>query len=371
VPDAVGILKSLVAIPSVSALSNRPLVDFCAGLLRQAGWSVDEFAYAGAGGVEKVNIIARPLRQQSDAAVATAFVCHTDTVPFAASWASATNLVESEGMLHGCGACDVKGSLAGILAAIAAGPGRSYSQSVALVLTADEEIGCIGATRLIAANVIRPRQVIVCEPTGLRPASAGKGYGLARVHVKGREAHSAFPQHGASAVYAAAAIVRAIEGWAEQLKSQHNPLFDPPHTTVNVGVIHGGSAKNIVAGECEFLVEWRPLPGEDLGAAARALQDIVQGQARTYNCEAEVEVQRAEPGFQNPADSRLVERLAALTGREITGIPFGSEATRFARVAEEVVVVGPGDMRSAHSERECIPRAELEHWAAIVSQLLG
>lgn len=368
----VEILRTLVGIPSVSAMSNRPIIEAAAALLAQHEWICRELPWRDAQNIEKVNLIAVPQRQGfADTAVDLAFVCHTDTVPFSAErWPHATTLEEHNGMLHGCGACDVKGSLAGILAAVCSVDASQISGTVALLLTADEEIGCVGATHLLAANAIHPRRTIVCEPTSLRPASAGKGYGLAEVRVLGKEAHSAFPQQGTSAIYAAASIVREIDLAAHNRPASHHELFDPPYTTFNVGTIQGGTAKNILAGECRFLLEWRPVPSEDPQAALEWLQELASRIAAASGCTVEITPLRAEAGFDHSRDSRLSPLLASLLERQPTGISFGSEATRFSRVSGEVVVVGPGNMHTAHSDRECIPVAELLAWTECVSALL-
>ena len=150
--SAANILRELVAIPSISALSNRPVIDAAVRILETSGWIAREFPYRDPNGVEKVNVIASP-SQQDATEVDLAFVCHTDTVPFVPdAWPTATALTERNGFLHGCGACDVKGSLGGILAAITQTPVEKIARPVALVLTADEEIGCIGATQLGARS---------------------------------------------------------------------------------------------------------------------------------------------------------------------------------------------------------------------------
>jgi acetylornithine deacetylase len=365
---AADILRELVAIPSVSSMSNRPVIEAAERLLAASGWASRLLPYRDGQGVEKLNLIARPSGQNASA-IDLAFVCHTDTVPFDLhAWPEATSLSEREGMLHGCGACDVKGSLAGILAAIARTAGENIARGVALILTADEEIGCVGATKLLADETLRINRVLVCEPTSLRPAVAGKGYGLAEVRVAGKEAHSAFPQQGASAIYTAAQMMLAIRDRTEQAQ---NALFDPPHTTFNVGIVQGGTAKNIIPGECHFLVEWRPLPEENPDAAIEWLKELAsEAEQSNSGCVITVEALRADAGFASPADSPFVGALSRMLGRQATGISFGSEATRFARIADEVVVMGPGNMHTAHSDRECIPVAELEMFAECVAGLL-
>src|SRR6185503_117693 len=126
--------------------------------------------------------------------------------------------------------------------------------------TADEEIGLRGAKRLAEAKPLRVRYSIVGEPTSLRPIRAGKGYSLAEVVVKGREAHSAYPALGASAILRAARLINRLESIAEKIKNDQHAAFDPSYTTLNVGLIRGGSAKNVLAGECRFTLEWRPIP---------------------------------------------------------------------------------------------------------------
>jgi acetylornithine deacetylase len=369
---AAEILRTLVAIPSVSSVSNGPLLDAIAELLEPRGWYTQRLPYIAADGLEKANMLAVPHRFRDHLPeVELLFVCHTDTVPFRREWAAATQLVEMDGQLHGCGSCDVKGSLAGLLSAALQVDMETLHTPVAFAFTAEEEIGCIGATRLVASGAIRPRRVIVCEPTSLRPATAGKGYGLAEVRVVGREAHSAFPEKGVSAISTAAQIIVKLEQWQQTSEKICDSLFSPPYTTFNVGVVGGGTAKNIVAGECNFLVEWRPVPGEDPRHGGQVVQQLAAEVASLHpQCRIDVRLLRADAGFANHSASRLGAALSRMLGRAETGISFGSEATRFAALAEDVVVIGPGDMETAHSERECVPLSELEEWTETVKSLL-
>jgi acetylornithine deacetylase len=364
---AIEILRALVAIPSRSALSNVPVIDYAAKLLEAHGWHTERQAYTAPDGAAKENLIALPARHRAALPeVELAFVCHTDTVPY--TWASALELTERDGMLHGCGSCDVKGSLACLLAAALSIDAGELPQPVALILTADEEVGCLGATRLAASGTIRPRRAVICEPTSLRPATAGKGYGLAEVRVTGREAHSAFPAKGVSALMVAAEMLLALR---ELDAGAEDTLFDPPHTTYNVGVLQGGTAKNIIPGECTFLVEWRSLPSVLPAAGGERVQRLGRDvAARNPEASIEVKIVRADAGFARPAKSELGDALIGLLGRKATGISFGSEATRFSPLGTEVVVVGPGDMHTAHSERECVPMAELLEWTDAVRKLM-
>jgi acetylornithine deacetylase len=337
---------------------------------------VELLFWADEAGVEKANLLARPGASFSKDQVELAFVCHTDTVPFAPNWPGALTLEARHDRLHGCGSCDVKGALACFLAAVSDSESTSISSDVALILTADEEIGCKGMERLLSSELFQNLHIasaIVSEPTSLRPGIAGKGYGLACVTVEGKEAHSAFPQQGRSAISVAARMITAIEDRAE-IESA-DALFDPPRTTLNIGVISGGTAKNILAGSCTFLVEWRAIPGEDPDRVLECVQNIAhEEEASEPRVRIHVEGLRAEPGFApdiaSGSSGPLQHKLAVLLEGEPIGISFGSEASRVTRIADEVIVIGPGDMRTAHSDRECVPIAELELWTSVLSELI-
>src|SRR5207248_1228327 len=124
-------------------------------------------------------------------------------------------------------------------------------------------LGCVGAKKLADSNVAHPRYAIVGKPTSLRPIRANKGYCLAEVEVLGKEGHSAYPESGASAIYRAARFLERLEKLSNGiLRQQTDSQFTPPFTTVNVGLISGGRAKNIIPGACRFTLEWRPLPSQ-------------------------------------------------------------------------------------------------------------
>jgi acetylornithine deacetylase len=99
----------------------------------------------------------------------------------------------------------------------------------------------------------------------------------------------------------------------------------------------------------------------------RLAEEVAQ---KNPGCIIDARILRADAGFARPAVSHLGASLSAMLGREQTGISFGSEATRFSSIVEEAVVIGPGDMETAHSERECIPQTELDEWTRTVKHLL-
>ncbi|HEX4007559.1 MAG TPA: acetylornithine deacetylase [Acidobacteriaceae bacterium] len=365
-------LAHLIRIPSPSAVCNRPVVEYAAEVLHAAGWTTRGLPYRDLANIEKINLIAAPPGQSlSDHDVDLVLMCHTDTVPYAADWADALNPIVRDHHLHGCGACDVKGFLACVLSAATQTSAAQCAPGLRIVLTTDEEIGCIGASHLVADHALHPRRMVIGEPTMLRPARAGKGYCLSEVTITGKEAHSAHPTQGVSAIYHAARLIAAIEDFAAQWSQQTNSFFDPPATTVNIGTIRGGTAKNIVPGQCTFELEWRPIPDQDPAAVLASVTAIVTNLSVAHpGVHAEVRPLRQQPGFETPAGAALVRKVEALSGRPAVSIPFGSEASIFAPLAQEIIVFGPGDMRTAHSSRECVPLAELEAATAILATLM-
>jgi acetylornithine deacetylase len=265
----------------------------------------------------------------------------------------------------------VKGFLASLLAAVSDMKPADFHRSVCMILTADEEVGCVGASKLIAAAAIAPKRVVVGEPTSLHPARAGKGYCLAEITVFGKEAHSAHPSEGASAIVRAARLILKIEEFTALVRNEQHNFFDPPFTTINVGTIQGGSAKNIIPGECQFLLEWRPIPGQDIRKVLFALEKAVE-ELRLHDPDFrhEIKILRQQQGFDAGADSYLVQSLEAIAGKPPIAIPFASEANLFSQLTKDIIVFGPGDMKTAHSSRECISTVELTECTLYIKRLI-
>jgi acetylornithine deacetylase len=240
-----------------------------------------------------------------------------------------------------------------------------------MIFTADEEIGLIGAKRLAEAQTLHSRYAIVGEPTSLRPMRAGKGYCLAEITVTGHEAHSAYPALGSSAVFGAARLIAAIEGIAGKLEAEQHAAFDPPFTTLNVGLVSGGTAKNVIAGQCRFTLEWRPIPSQDPTRLLDLLFTAIDDEKRRDpNFVCEVDAARADDGFETSPDSTLVTMLEELTGNKPGTVAFGTEAAQMSQLGAEAVVLGPGDIREAHRTGEFVPIAELEACVEVLREAI-
>ena len=370
-------LAELVRIDSVSSRSNAEIIEYLERRCKAMNLPTRRFPYKDDHGIEKYNMIALAGTDfTNDTEVELALVGHTDTVPYDPNWADATNLTERDGKLYGRGSCDTKGFIAAALTALETTDHSQLKKPLALIFTADEEIGLRGAKQLAQAKPLRVRYSIVGEPTSLKPIRAGKGYSLAEVIVKGREAHSAYPSLGASAVFRAARLINHLESIAGQLKDDQHEAFDPAFTTLNIGLIHGGSAKNVLAGECRFTLEWRPIPTQSSGYVLNLFRTAIQEETqKDPDFQCEVDASRQDTGFETSPDSPLIKMLEEATGLESGTVAFGTEAAQMMTLGCESVVIGPGDIREAHRTGEFVPVDELERCAEIltraVQQLCG
>jgi acetylornithine deacetylase len=364
-------LSELVAIDSVSARANGPVIEYLVARCAALGFTVQRFPYRDDNGVEKANLLAVAGPGATDSNIELALVGHTDTVPYDPNWMEALRLSEREGKLFGRGACDTKAFIAAALTAVAGLELKTLRRPLALLFTADEESGLIGAKRFADERRMQARFAIVGEPTSLRPMRAGKGYCLAEITVKGREAHSAYPSLGTSAVFGTAHLIGRIEKIAQELQCETHADFDPPYTTLNVGMVHGGTAKNVIPGLCSFTLEWRPIPGQKPERLLNLLQAaIAEETARDSNLVFAVDASRADRGFETSASSELVTLLEQLTGNSAGTVAFGTEAAQMAELGAEAVVLGPGNIREAHRTGEFVPVSELETCVTVLRQAL-
>lgn len=354
-------LAELVVIDSVSANPNAPIIEYLENRCVAAGFSSKRFSYIDENGSEKINVVALAGGSLNDPIEAElALIGHTDTVPYDPNWTEATTLTEGDGKLYGRGSCDTKGFIAAALTAVEGFDIESLKRPLALIFTCDEEIGLRGAKHLAQLNAVRPRYSIVGEPTSLQPIRAGKGYSLAEVVVRGREAHSAYPSLGASAILRAGHLLSRLEQIGEELKLDQHPGFSPQFTTFNVGLINGGSAKNVIAGECRFTLEWRPIPSQHPSHFIELLKKAVASEVeKDSDFDCEIIVGRNDSGFETSPDSPLVKLLESATGKSSGSVAFGTEAAQMTLLGSEAVVIGPGDIREAHRTGEFVPVDEL------------
>jgi acetylornithine deacetylase len=377
--DSVEMVRRLVGFDTTSRGSNLALIEFVRDYLSQYRIS-SELIFDDTG--QKANLYATlgPPGQRG-----IMLSGHTDVVPVdGQDWHSDPfAVVEKGGRLYGRGTADMKSFIAVILARLPEIAGHPLRIPLHLAFSYDEELGCRGAKRLVAAigrRPDRPRLCIVGEPTMMHPVTGHKGKRSFRCRVHGFACHSALTHQGVNAIESAAEMVVRLKAMARH-KREFGPLdhaYVPPYTTIQTGVIRGGAALNIVPEECSFDFEFRLLPGDDPEAGIAELRGFAEGQLLPEMCgvhsEASVvfEELSAFPGLDTPEDAEVIRLAARLTGANGTGkVAFGTEGGLYQQAGIETVVCGPGSIEQAHKPDEFIDLDQIAHCERFIRRLFA
>jgi acetylornithine deacetylase len=366
--ETLAILERLIAFDTESAKSNLGLVADVEAYLASHG--ADYVKVPNALG-DKATLFAT-IGPKIDGGVVLSG--HTDVVPVEGqAWSGDPfKLRRENGRVFGRGTCDMKGFDALCLAMIPEFQEARLTRPIHIMLSYDEEVGCQGGLDTIARlgrDLPRPGAAIVGEPTSMQVADAHKSIATYQTLVHGKEAHSARPQLGASAVEAACKLVAELYRFADAIKTTTDPRFDPPYSTVHVGTIHGGTARNILARNCLFQWEFRGVPGVP--------QNLALGRLNAYaaeivnpNLRIETQIEAEVPGL-TAAPGSLAEQLALKAARveHATTAPFASEAGQFQKARIPAVVCGPGSIAQAHQPDEYVEIAQLEAGVAFMRRL--
>ena len=298
---------------------------------------------------------------------------HTDVVPVAGqAWSGDPFTLRRSGTkLIGRGAVDMKAFDAVCLAMIPEFKAAPLKRPIHIMLSYDEETTCAGPLDAIAKfgrELPTPAAVIVGEPTSMQVADAHKSVSTYTTRVRGFEIHSANLHKGVSAVHAACLLVAELDRIGAALRAEGDPSsrFDPPYSSVHVGMISGGTARNIVARDCQFHWEFRGLPGvapatarDLLGAfekslLARAFVGFPEAGVETIT-ETEVPGLAPQPGS---AAELLALRLAR--ANRTVAVPYASEAGQFQAGGTSTVLCGPGRIDEAHQPDEYIEIGQID-----------
>lgn len=373
--NAIDLLSRLVAFDTESSKSNLPLVNFVESYLREQDV---RFVRAPNAAGDKASLFATI---GPDAPGGVLLSGHTDVVPVGGqAWSSDPfTLRRDASRLYGRGAVDMKGFDAACLAMIPEFKAARLARPIHILLSYDEETTCLGPLDVIArlgADLPRPLAVVVGEPTSMQVADAHKSVTTHVTRVRGFEIHSANLHRGVSAVHIACKLVCELERLGAELRAagDSSGRFDPPYSTIHVGVIHGGTARNIVAKDCEFWWEFRGLPGAAPSFARDRLEAYCDTLRQTVfadfpDARIETVTENRVPGLAPQPGSEAETLALRLAKRNATiAVPYATEAGQFQRAGLAAVVCGPGRIDQAHQPDEYIEIAEL---AACIEFLRG
>lgn len=370
-------LDKLVSFDTESSLSNLDLVAFVEGYLES--WNLRPLRVPNAKGDKAALFVTIGPTERGGIVLSG----HTDVVPVTGqAWTSDPfRLRIEDGRAYGRGAVDMKGFDALALALVPDFLAADLKTPIHILLSYDEETTCLGVADVISRfgrDLPRPLAVIVGEPTDLMVADAHKAVATFRTTVHGHEAHSAKPALGANAVMAGAELVCELNRISDEMVTRGDPTgrFDPPYTTVHVGAIQGGTARNILPKACSFFWEFRSIPGLDPDEIPARLQrfanEVVLQRLNRHGPfgRIETDMEVSVPGLA-PDPGSAAERLALhLTGRNGTvSVSYATEAGRFQEAGLPTIVCGPGSIDQAHQPDEYITLDELAAGEAFMRRL--
>ncbi len=373
------LIRDLIGFDTTSRESNLELIDYVETYLNKLGIDClrvydDE--------KRKANLYATLGPQDKSGILLSG---HTDVVPVdGQKWTSNPFVArEADERLYGRGTADMKGFIAIALAYAPEMLERGLETPIHLAFSYDEEVGHLGARRLVEIirdMPVRPAMCIVGEPTGMDVIVAHKGKRKLRVHVRGLEAHSSLAPHAVNAIEYGAELIAHIKFIARRIEKEgpFDEKFDLTHSTIQVGVIQGGVSLNIVPNSCVFEFEIRHLPDDDPNAYVDEIEAFAREQL-----EPAMQAIDAATGFTfedigtnfslniDPGED-IVALVKRLTGRNNHGkVAFGTEAGLFMeRAGIPTVVCGPGHIAQAHKPDEFIALEQVAKGEDFMQQLM-
>lgn len=377
--DARALMDKLVSFPTVSRDSNLDLIDWVEDYLDGHGVKATRVYNDDR---TKANLYANVGPEVAGGVILSG---HTDVVPVEGQpWDTDPFTVTQKGdKLYGRGTCDMKGFDALALSAVPMALERGIKRPIQIALSYDEEVGCVGAPFMIREmrkHLPPAACAIIGEPSMMKAVSGHKGGFGIKVHVRGFEVHSSLMHTGVSAVMEGAKLI----DWANQQNARviaQTPSalaapFVPPWTSTHVGTVTGGTAHNITALDCHFLVSFRVVPGEsgdDWCAAFEAYAAELEAQMQAIQPSAAIYCERIfnVPGLkpeENGAAEQLVRRFTGDNGTHV--VSYGTEAGQFQAEDYSAIICGPGDIAQAHQPNEFISIDQFQQGEAFIAKLV-
>jgi acetylornithine deacetylase len=373
------ILDRLISFDTVSARSNLALIHWIGDYLAELGVAAE--VVPAPDGQPKANLWASTGPDRDGGIVLSG---HTDVVPVDGQpWSSDPFTLRDGGdRWFGRGTSDMKGFIALCLALVPEMLRRELKTPLHFAFSYDEEKGCLGAPNLIAeigSRFRKPRIAIIGEPTELRLGTRHKGCCSYTTTVTGRDGHSSQPERGLNAIAAAAEVAQELTRIYRGLKADgpFDQSFDPPHSTLNLGRIGGGTAVNIIARSCTLEWDFRAVPGATPDQVLEPLQRFIEAdllpRMRAAAPEADVVTTAGctVPPLLEEKDGAAETLLRLLTGQNDSfGMAFATEAGQFQSAGLSAIVCGPGSIQQAHQPDEFIMKEQLAAGEALLRKVI-
>ena len=368
--NSIKILNDLIAFKTISGEDNNSLINYCDNILKKLG-ATSFKTYDNE--KKRVNLFATLKSKHTSNKKPIILSGHTDVVPVSKNWSTDPFKATIKGdKLFGRGACDMKGFIACTLAYAPIYSKINLDRDIHFSYTFDEETACQGAPLLIRElnkRGINEGICIVGEPTNMKIIDAHKGCYEYTTYFEGLAGHGSAPEKGVNAVEYATKYVNKLLELREILKKKFpkNSIFNPPYTTLQIGGIQGGIARNVIADKCKVDWELRPVIKED-GIFVNTEMDkfvkekLLPEMTKIYpKSNIKKEVIGEIIGFNRIEKSDACEFVSNLTGENVREVvSFGTEAGLFQEIGISTVVCGPGSIEQAHKVDEFILLDEIK-----------
>lgn len=429
--DVVKLTEKMVAFETESQKSNLPLANFLKELLVPMGFKVIFQEREEGNGVTKANLIARIGPPNVETLMLSG---HMDVMPIGepAKWTTEPfKLTEADGKQYGRGSVDMKGPMAAMICAVEQLLPQidRLKRELMFGLTYDEEVGLKGAKRMVDAKIVRPKFILIAEPTELIPVRAHKGHLGLTAFCWGEGGHSSVPSKGRNAILLAAKVISELEEFGEELKGVKESSIDPPYATINVAEVRGAFKLNEIPDCCEVDFAIRPIPGQttqrirqyitdrlvertrydkdglplvtvdlymqevDRNKDEKAMKEAIENDRKLAKEEVKMGKKNRKPltkrkwvmggrkgtkktptePMSTSADSELVRVAETVTGISARGECYSTDASELQRIGAECLILGPGSISVAHKPNEYIETRQLvkgvEKFREIISRM--
>ncbi|WP_298921020.1 acetylornithine deacetylase [uncultured Roseobacter sp.] len=376
--DTLTILERLCAFDTTSHKSNQDCVEYCRHLLVSAGFDITVLPNADG---TKANLHAVAGHKDGPALVLAG---HTDVVPVdGQNWSTDPfKLTQRDGNLFARGTTDMKGFVAVALSVATNLNLDALGLSLHLVLTHDEETGCFGARDIsdyLRSVIPAESFCMVGEPTDLRPVVAHKGIIGLRATVNGSEGHAATIATKTNAIHYASDLVQYLMQQEQVYAAKPaQDGYDTPYSTIQVGLIRGGQARNMIAKQCTLEFEFRHLPDNPSKSFMTNLEtflstDLRPGLNRNDDeASIQIEILSHVPAFKAREPSGFLPVLQADPRAAKVKFWDGvTEAGYYQNAGLDTVVCGPGSISQAHQPDEYVSEKDLHECEDFLHRLIS
>ena len=371
------ILDRLIRFNSVSARSNLDLIAYVEDFLKARGFTVHLIP-------DPTGTKAGIYAETGPRGAGVLLSGHTDVVPVDGQvWTREPFRLTRDGArVYGRGTTDMKGYVASVLALADRAARADLKEPLKIVLSYDEEIGCVGIRQMLdrlTPLLGQPRACFVGEPTGMQVVAGHKGKAALRAVCHGESGHSALAPHFVNALHLATDFVTELRHLQENLSKNgaRDPAYTVPCSTIHVGKLTGGLALNIVPDHAGITFEYRHLAADradDILAQIVAAATRVENTYKTRSPDASIEIDQynAYPGLDLAPDNPVIAYAQKMAQtNSVAKVAFGTEAGVFDHLGIPTVVCGPGSMQGqGHKPDEYLSLSQLAACDAMMDRIL-